>query len=73
MTYEVEIAGWHGSKPLIMTGVEATSGEEAYQKTVDWVNRYAGYHYCDRLPEGSRVFSGNDLVEICHTPIVVKS
>lgn len=53
--YFVAIPDWSEGKPLYFEGVEAESAQGAEQKVVDWVNRRAGYRYCDRLPTGSVV------------------
>lgn len=47
--YDVKIPGWTEGLPLTIT-VEAENESDAYQKAVDCVNKYAGYHYCDKLP-----------------------
>lgn len=51
--YEVTIPGWHVGTPLTLEHVRAVSRRDATIQAVQWVNRYAGYHYCDELPAGS--------------------
>ncbi len=54
MTYEVTIPDWTEGLPLTVK-VNAESENEALQKVTDWVNKRAGYHYCDNLPLGTKV------------------
>jgi cupin superfamily acireductone dioxygenase involved in methionine salvage len=49
MKYGVKIPDWTEGLPMTII-VEAENESDAYQKTVDWINKYAGYHYCDKLP-----------------------
>jgi hypothetical protein len=49
MKYGVKIPGWQMDKSLTIK-LEAENESDAYQKAVDWVNTYAGFHYCDKLP-----------------------
>lgn len=53
--YNVTIPGWHMDKSLTLSNIKAENEAEAYQKAIDWVNAYAGYHYCDSLPADTKV------------------
>ncbi len=53
MTYTVTIPNWHVGMPLTIRNLVALSFEGALEVAVDWVNRYAGHHYCDELPDGT--------------------
>jgi hypothetical protein len=48
--YTVRIPDWSDGRHLDLTNIEADGPEGATAKAVEWVNRRAGYHYCDRLP-----------------------
>lgn len=54
--YSVTIPYWSEGCPLTLTGIRAVSRRDAVIQAIQWVNRYAGYHYCDALPAGSRAF-----------------
>jgi hypothetical protein len=53
--YTVRIPDWSDGRHLDLTNIEADGPEGATAKAVEWVNRRAGYHYCDRLPAGTTV------------------
>ncbi len=54
MKYGVKIPEWHLGESLTIL-VNAENKSDAYQKAVDWVNKYAGYKYCDTLPIDTNV------------------
>lgn len=65
--YQVVIPGWSEGKPLAMRGIVAASGQEAEAKVVEWINKRAGYHYCDKLPPGSSIARTSPRPEgYCH-------
>ena len=53
--FSVKIPNWHVGASLTIKGIEAKAKDEALEKAVASVNRYAGYHYCDELPPGTTV------------------
>lgn len=55
MSYRVTIPQWSGGQFLRIVEIEADTAVEATEKIVNWVNRRAGYHYCDSLPIGTKV------------------
>jgi hypothetical protein len=55
MKFYVTIPCWSDGVPLTLKNLEAENESDAYQKAVDWVNSYAGYHYCDKLPVDTKV------------------
>jgi hypothetical protein len=63
-TFEVEIPCWSDGCPLTITGIEAMHDDHALEIVVDWVNRRAGYHYCNRLPPGTKVFGPGGLAQV---------
>jgi hypothetical protein len=54
MKYGVVIPGWQMDQSLTIR-LEAENESEAYEQAVAWVNAYAGYHYCDKLPIDTKV------------------
>ena len=55
MQYDIMIPQWSEGKPLHIRNIEALTPQEAREKVITWVNRRAGYHYCDELPKGCTV------------------
>jgi hypothetical protein len=55
MRFKVRIPSWQFDERLTIE-VEAENESDAYQKAVDWVNAYAGFHYCNKLPIDTIVY-----------------
>ena len=51
MKYGIIIPQWSEGKPLYIRNIEADTPSAARAKVVNWVNKRAGYHYCDKLPD----------------------
>lgn len=47
--YEVKIPSWSEGKPAFFSA-RAVNPRDAITMLIQWINRYAGYRYCDRLP-----------------------
>lgn len=61
--YEIIIPDWlEGCSLTVPAAAESAAG--ALAAVVAWVNRRAGYRYCDRLPPGTRVVCGGRLVHL---------
>lgn len=60
--YSVTIPCWTEGVPLHINNITAESGHKAWAWVVDYVNRRAGFHYCDDLPFGSTLTGPHGLL-----------
>lgn len=60
MKFDVVIPDWSEGCPLRIGGIEADDKTGAEKIVVEWVNRRAGYDYCQKLPDGTKFFRSQE-------------